>query len=226
VPSVSSVSMLGDGGALFPFMTQVYALSKNLEGLCLFSNPHNFTAMLRRLATNGAVVPRARFCSQAAGDFIVSPSGLRFRNTFVPESGERVDDGHSVSVHFTGRLEGWNGDVFDTSLDETLAGNQPEFDGASRTELKGWDRGIPVQFTVGAGEVIEGWDEGVLGMRIGGKRELIVPAELGYGDKGSGKVPPDAELYFEVELLDASSENSSAGGGSLWSSIFGGGDKA
>jgi hypothetical protein len=99
------------------------------------------------------------FCSSHA-DFLSSPTGLRVREIFAPSEGRAVEGGDLISVHFTGRLD--DGTLFDTSLDESLAGNQDEWkEGTTSAELKGWDRGIPVQFTVGGGEVIEGWDEGV-----------------------------------------------------------------
>ena len=102
------------------------------------------------------------------------------------------------------------------SLDESLAGNQLEFEGVASEDLKGWDRGNPVQFTLGSGEVLPGWEEGLHGMRVRGKRELIVPPELGYGDAGAGEtVPPSAVLHFEVELLDIRDGD----GGSLWGRV-------
>ncbi len=96
----------------------------------------------------------------------------------VAGKGAEAKPGDRVSVHYTGWLE--DGTKFDSSL----------------------DRKQPFQFTLGAGEVIKGWDEGVAGMRIGGKRKLTIPPELGYGEQGAGGViPPNAVLTFEVQLL-------------------------
>jgi FKBP-type peptidyl-prolyl cis-trans isomerase FkpA len=86
--------------------------------------------------------------------------------------------GKQVDVHYTGWLT--DGTKFDSSL----------------------DRGRPFSFELGAGRVIKGWDQGVAGMRVGGKRKLVIPADLGYGQRGAGNViPPGATLVFEVELL-------------------------
>ena len=94
-------------------------------------------------------------------------------------SGEKAKEGDIISVHYTGNLE--NGTKFDSSL----------------------DRGNPFVFTLGAGQVIKGWDVGVLGMKVGEKRKLTIPSELAYGEEGkSGIIPPDATLVFEIELLD------------------------
>ena len=94
--------------------------------------------------------------------------------------------GSEVTVHYTGWL-----------YDENAADQRGEkFDSSV-------DRGEPFTFLLGAGRVIRGWDDGVAGMKVGGKRTLLVPAEQGYGRKGAGGViPPDASLVFEVELLD------------------------
>jgi peptidylprolyl isomerase len=96
----------------------------------------------------------------------------------VEGTGTRPKAGDSVSVHYTGWLK--SGQKFDSSH----------------------DRGQPLEFSVGRGQVIKGWDEGVGTMRVGGKRKLIIPAHLGYGDRGaSGVIPPGATLIFEVELV-------------------------
>ena len=96
----------------------------------------------------------------------------------VVGAGDEALAGKRVKVHYTGTLT--NGQKFDSSL----------------------DRGQPFNFTLGAGEVILGWDDGVAGMQVGGKRRLTVPPELGYGRRGiRGVIPPNATLVFEVELL-------------------------
>ena len=113
-----------------------------------------------------------------------TPSGLQFEDT-VAGSGVEATAGARVKVHYTG----W--------LHDPAAANQrgKKFDSSK-------DRGDPFTFQLGAGQVIRGWDEGVLGMKIGGTRVLTIPAELGYGARGAGGViPPNATLVFEVDLL-------------------------
>jgi FKBP-type peptidyl-prolyl cis-trans isomerase len=96
----------------------------------------------------------------------------------TPGTGAEAVSGKTVSVHYTGRLT--DGKKFDSSL----------------------DRGTPFGFRLGAGEVIKGWDQGVAGMKVGGKRKLTIPPHLGYGARGyPGAIPPNATLVFEVELL-------------------------
>ena len=108
------------------------------------------------------------------------------KNDSTVGEGREVEIGFKVTVHYTGWLydenaEDKKGEKFDSSL----------------------DRNDPFQFDLGAGQVIEGWDRGVMGMKIGGKRTLIIPSEMGYGARGAGGViPPDATLIFDVELLD------------------------
>jgi FKBP-type peptidyl-prolyl cis-trans isomerase FkpA len=110
-------------------------------------------------------------------DEITTPSGLKYEDT-EPGTGAMAVAGQRAKVHYTGWLK--NGRKFDSSL----------------------DRNDPFEFTLGAGMVIKGWDEGVPGMKVGGKRKLMIPPELGYGARGAGGViPPNAELIFEVELL-------------------------
>ena len=109
------------------------------------------------------------------------PSGLKYTDTTVG-TGAVATKGHKVSVHYTGWL--YNNGVKGTKFDSSL------------------DRGQPFAFGLGAGQVIRGWDEGVAGMKIGGKRTLIIPPDLGYGARGApGAIPPNATLMFDVELL-------------------------
>jgi FKBP-type peptidyl-prolyl cis-trans isomerase FkpA len=103
-----------------------------------------------------------------------------------PGAGAEARKGHIVSVHYTGWLysNGEQGAKFDSSR----------------------DRGQPFAFELGAGMVIQGWDEGVAGMKVGGQRTLVIPPGMGYGARGAGGViPPNATLKFDVELLDVSS---------------------
>lgn len=93
-------------------------------------------------------------------------------------TGAAVTSGDTVVMHYSGTLE--NGEKFDSS----------------------YDRGQPFETRIGVGQVIEGWDMGVPGMKIGGKRKLVIPSALGYGERGVGPIPPNATLIFEVELLD------------------------
>lgn len=107
-----------------------------------------------------------------------TPSGLRYID-FGGGSGAAAKDGDRVAVHYTGTLE--NGQKFDSSR----------------------DRNQPFQFNLGRGQVIRGWDEGVVGMRVGDRRKLIIPSELGYGSRGAANViPPNATLIFDVEVTD------------------------
>lgn len=108
------------------------------------------------------------------------------KNDTVIGEGREAEPGFMVSVHYTGWLYDENapehkGEKFDSSV----------------------DRGQPFEFALGAGQVIQGWDQGFAGMKIGGKRTLIIPSEMGYGKRGAGGViPPNAALVFDVELLD------------------------
>jgi len=108
---------------------------------------------------------------------VTTASGLQYED-ITEGSGEQATAGQMVSVHYTGWLT--DGQKFDSSK----------------------DRNQPFEFTLGAGMVIKGWDEGVQGMKVGGVRRLTIPPQLGYGARGAGGViPPNATLVFEVELL-------------------------
>lgn len=100
------------------------------------------------------------------------------KEDIVVGAGAEAVAGNKVSVHYTGTLT--DGTKFDSSV----------------------DRGQPFSFNLGSGEVIKGWDQGVAGMKVGGKRKLTIPPELGYGAQGSGTIPPNATLIFTVELLE------------------------
>ena len=113
--------------------------------------------------------------------FTTTASGLQYQDNVIGEGAEATA-GHPVSVHYTGWMynDGQQGKKFDSSR----------------------DRGDAFVFELGAGMVIKGWDEGVQGMKIGGQRTLLIPANLGYGARGAGGViPPNATLQFDVELL-------------------------
>ena len=109
-------------------------------------------------------------------------SGLQYEDTKVG-TGATPQKGQTCVMHYTGWLweNGAKGKKFDSSL----------------------DRGTPFSFPIGQGHVIKGWDEGVATMKVGGKRTLLIPPDLGYGSRGAGgAIPPNATLLFEVELLD------------------------
>jgi len=96
----------------------------------------------------------------------------------IEGTGQEAQNGDLLSVNYAGILT--DGTEFDSS----------------------YSRGVPFQFVLGSGQVIRGWDLGVLGMKVGGKRKLTIPSELAYGDRGVGSIPPGATLVFEVELLE------------------------
>ena len=108
------------------------------------------------------------------------------KNDIVVGTGREAEPGFNVSVHYTGWL-----------FDEKAADHKgKKFDSSV-------DRGQPFKFDLGAGQVIQGWDEGFAGMKVGGKRTLVISPEMGYGARGAGGViPPNAYLIFDVELLD------------------------
>ena len=115
--------------------------------------------------------------AEKKSQYTTTDSGLRYR-IFKEGTGPKPEKGDTVKVHYTGKLT--DGTVFDSSK----------------------ERG-PFTFKVGTGQVIRGWDEGVIDMKVGEVRELVIPPNLGYGSRGAGNViPPDATLVFEVELLE------------------------
>jgi FKBP-type peptidyl-prolyl cis-trans isomerase FkpA len=120
--------------------------------------------------------------AQAVGQTVTTPSGLKITDTQVG-TGATPRPGQTCVMHYTGWLyvNGAKGQKFDSSV----------------------DRGRPFEFPIGRQRVIPGWDEGVATMKVGGKRTLIIPPQLGYGERGAGGViPPNATLIFDVELLE------------------------
>jgi FKBP-type peptidyl-prolyl cis-trans isomerase len=115
---------------------------------------------------------------KASNTEVTTTSGLKYVDQ-VEGTGASPQPGKTVTVHYTGTLD--NGTKFDSSR----------------------DKGQPFSFVIGTGRVIKGWDEGVMSMKVGGKRKLIVPPQLGYGASGSPpRIPPNSTLNFDVELLD------------------------
>jgi peptidylprolyl isomerase len=139
-------------------------------------SPHLFVSAILLMLT---IAPLSAL---AAGE-VTTPSGLRITDV-KPGTGPVPKAGQTVTVNYTGWLfvDGKKGKKFDSSL----------------------DRGEPFSFTLGQGQVIKGWDEGLATMHVGGKRTLIIPPDLGYGARGAGgDIPPGATLMFEVDLLGA-----------------------
>jgi FKBP-type peptidyl-prolyl cis-trans isomerase FkpA len=131
--------------------------------------------VLAQSAARKTTAPNAP--AKVTGDGTKTPSGLVYWDIRVG-NGEVAKEGSRVRVHYTGWLT--NGKKFDSSL----------------------DAGRPFDFTIGNGEVIPGWEEGIAGMRVGGKRQLRIPPKLGYGAEGSPPdIPPNATLIFDVQLL-------------------------
>ncbi len=130
-------------------------------------------------ATKSKAVKAAE--AKKGGDWVTTKSGLKYTDEAVG-TGDLAAAGTKVEVHYTGWLDeaGKKGKKFDSSV----------------------DRGQPFSFALGAGQVIRGWDEGVAGMKVGGKRTLVIPPDLGYGARGAGGViPGNSTLIFDVELL-------------------------
>lgn len=126
---------------------------------------------------NSTPMPTSKSEEPQTQGWIKLPSGLQIQDVVVGY-GQEAHEGDVVAAHYIGKLE--DGTKFDSS----------------------YDKGEPFAFALGGGMVIKGWDIGLVGMKVGGKRKLIIPPELGYGSRGAGGViPPNATLHFEIELV-------------------------
>jgi FKBP-type peptidyl-prolyl cis-trans isomerase len=145
-------------------------------------NPKNLAcslvaALLLATASPAAIAGQENGRPQADGKEVVTPSGVRYTDLKIGEGAEAAA-GKIIEVHYIGRLE--DGTKFDANP----------------------DRERPFTFRLGTGDVIKGWDEGIAGMKVGGKRKVVIPPELGFGKQGVGSVvPPNAVLFYEFELV-------------------------
>lgn len=128
-------------------------------------------------AGDGVAPAGGELMPKGDGKIATTASGLKYEE-IKEGKGRTPKTGDVVAVHYTGVLE--SGEKFDSSR----------------------DRGEPIVFPIGTGQVIPGWDEGVMSMKVGGRRKLIIPADLGYGPSGQGPIPPNATLIFDVELVE------------------------
>ena len=160
-------------------MRNIAIISFSILSLALFYGCTKKETQQTNEQTTGATAPTGDVAPTGA----TAPTGMNSVTELKVEeikagTGKEAKSGTVVSVHYTGWLT--DGKKFDSSL----------------------DRGQPFKFHLGKGQVIQGWDKGVAGMKVGGKRKLTIPPEMGYGSRGAGGViPPNATLVFEVELL-------------------------
>lgn len=142
------------------------------------------TAQVASVADSIVVVPQGENANQMRANAYVEAADNKgnIKRMVIDDikigNGEEVKEGDVVSVHYVGKLQ--NGQEFDASK----------------------KRGEPFEFTVGAGRVIQGWEEGVIGMKVGGERVLVIPPEKAYGEAGIGPIPGNATLVFSIELLE------------------------
>lgn len=178
---------------LMPLIIIAAIIFAGIAGIFLLSNSKtpsapdiNFNNLLTQTPasptpnpTNGIISPTPESASAGGNmdNFQTTSDGLKIQDE-VLGTGKEVKSGDTVTVNYLGTLT--DGQKFDSSF----------------------DRNQPFTTQIGVGQVIKGWDEGIIGMKVGGKRKLVIPPSLGYGDQAAGSIPPNSTLVFEVELLD------------------------
>lgn len=176
--NVSKFEVLGIGASIAVMVFALVAVRDNGASSEVVTNEVNSQA-----AAVVVVDKQMENQNQALAEAVLSAaSGADITKLIINDlkegSGDAVKAGDTVSVHYIGVLP--NGEQFDAS----------------------YNRGVPFEFTVGAGRVIKGWEEGLLGMKEGGQRILIIPSDMAYGERGAGPIPPNATLVFAIELLE------------------------
>lgn len=170
---------------IIPLLIVLAVVFSGFAGIFLLSNQKNQQSDINLnpntipSPTNGIINTQTPTVTPInMNDFQTTQDGLKIHDEVVG-AGTEVKSGDTVTVNYSGYLE--NGTKFDSS----------------------YDRNSPFTTQIGVGHVIKGWDEGIVGMKAGGKRKLIIPSDLGYGAQGAGNViPPNSTLIFDVELLD------------------------
>lgn len=167
---------------IYPFLIVLTVVFVGAMGIFFLSNQKTQTPDINfnptPLPTNAIISspPKQPLTEEEMNNFQTTASGLKLQDTVVG-TGAEVKSGSTVTVNYLGTF--MDGTKFDSS----------------------YDRRAPFSTQIGVGVVIKGWDEGIVGMKVGGKRKLIIPPSLGYGEVASGAIPPNSTLVFEVELL-------------------------
>ena len=176
VPFLIIVVIIVAGGAGIFFLSNQKVTNTNGINLTPTIYP---TEALQPTTSTPAIINQQEQASSGAnmGDVTTTADGLQIQDLTVG-TGQEAKSGDTVTVNYLGTLT--NGTKFDSS----------------------YDRNQPFTTQIGVGQVIKGWDEGIVGMKVGGKRKLIIPPSLGYGSQAMGSIPPNSTLIFEVELLD------------------------
>jgi peptidylprolyl isomerase len=175
VPFLIIVVIIVAGGAGIFFLSNQKV--PNTNGINLTPTIYPTEAPQPTTSTPAIINQEQASAGATMGNVITTADGLQIQDLTVG-TGQEVKSGDTVTVNYLGTLE--NGTKFDSS----------------------YDRNQPFTTQIGVGQVIKGWDEGIVGMKVGGKRKLIIPPSLGYGSQNMGSIPPNSTLIFEVELLN------------------------